>query len=88
MRGPIKATLFAEGRVGEDNFQGVWGGLKVYFGRKDKSLIRCYREDDPIDWTPEALGTLVNSATSSSTTTLVPIAPLPNPECCIDFRRQ
>jgi hypothetical protein len=77
--GPTKPALFAEARVGEGDFHGVWGGLKVYFGQKDKPLIRRHREDDPKDWTPEALGSI--RPTGSSTTTVTPIAPLPPPPC-------
>ena len=43
-------SLFVEGRVGEDNATGVWGGIRFYFGHQDKSLIRRNREDDPADW--------------------------------------
>jgi hypothetical protein len=43
------AALFAEGRLGEAGTNGVWGGLKFYFGQKDKTLIRRNREDDPDD---------------------------------------
>lgn len=39
-------SLFAEGRIGEDDYQAVWGGVRVYFGDQ-KSLIRRHREDDP-----------------------------------------
>src|SRR5665213_3832287 len=46
----VMASLFLEGRVGEDSFNGVWGGLRFYFGQKDKTLIRRQREDDPIVW--------------------------------------
>ena len=46
----VMAALFAEGRVGEESFHGVWGGLRFYFGQKDKTLIRRHREDDPINW--------------------------------------
>jgi hypothetical protein len=38
-------SLFVEGRVGEDDFKSIWAGLRVYFGTKDKSLIRRHRED-------------------------------------------
>jgi hypothetical protein len=38
--------------IGEGDASGVWGGLKFYFGQKDKPLIRRNREDDPNDnWT-------------------------------------
>jgi hypothetical protein len=38
-------SLFVEGRVGENDFKSIWAGLRVYFGTKDKSLIRRHRED-------------------------------------------
>jgi hypothetical protein len=41
------ASAFVEGRIGSGNYQGVWGGLKFYFGQTDKTLIRRHREDDP-----------------------------------------
>ena len=28
----------------------MWGGIRFYFGQKDKSLIRRHREDDPNVW--------------------------------------
>jgi hypothetical protein len=40
-------SLFVEARLGEDHYSGVWAGLRVYYGRGDKSLIRRHREDDP-----------------------------------------
>ena len=42
------AALFAEGDAGEGWYHGVWVGLRIYFGQKDKTLIRRHREDDPI----------------------------------------
>ncbi len=46
----VMASAFVEGRVGSGNFEGIWGGLRVYFGQKEKSLIRRHREDDPTTW--------------------------------------
>jgi hypothetical protein len=46
----IMASLFAEGRIGEDDYHGVWAGVRFYFGQHDKTLIRRHREDDPTDW--------------------------------------
>jgi hypothetical protein len=46
----VMAALFAEGRLGESGTSGVWGGLRFYFGQKDKTLIRRNREDDPDDY--------------------------------------
>lgn len=39
-------SLFAEGRLGEDDYQAAWGGIRFYLG-EEKSLIRRHREDDP-----------------------------------------
>ena len=54
-------ALFVEGRVGESDSSGVWGGVKLYVGQKDKSLIRRHREDDPILWSPNTLFGIINS---------------------------
>ncbi len=40
-------SLFAEGRLGEDDYASVWAGLRVYLSAEDKTLIRRHREDDP-----------------------------------------
>ncbi len=47
-------SLFAEGRIGEDDYQAVWGGVRVYFG-DEKSLMRRHREDDPDGYGDEDL---------------------------------
>lgn len=39
-------SLFAEGRLGEDDYQAAWGGIRFYLG-EEKTLIRRHREDDP-----------------------------------------
>ena len=39
-------AAFADGRIGENDYQAVFAGLRLYFG-SDKSLIRRHREDDP-----------------------------------------
>jgi len=43
------ASLFAEGLVGERGVNGARGGLRVYFGQHDKTLIDRNRQDDPED---------------------------------------
>jgi len=43
-------SLFAEGRIGKDDFVSVWTGLRVYLGAENKTLIRRHREDDPRNW--------------------------------------
>lgn len=40
-------SFFAEGRAGEDRYLAGMAGVRVYFGQKDKTLIRRHREDDP-----------------------------------------
>jgi len=66
--GSTMLAAFVEGRVGENDFHGVWGGLKVYWGQKPKSLIQRHRQDDPVNWTPETLFSITNSLTSGSST--------------------
>jgi hypothetical protein len=63
----MMASAFLEGRAGEDQFQGVWGGLRFYFGQKDKTLIRRHREDDPIIW--DTLHSIVNNYKTSGSST-------------------
>jgi hypothetical protein len=66
-------SLFAEGRAGE--YTGVWGGLKIYLGQKDKTLIRRHREDDPVQWSPESIATIANQRSQ----TPLPQPPAPPP---------
>jgi hypothetical protein len=63
----VLASAFVEGRVGEDSTYGVWGGLKFYFGPNDKPLIARHRQEDPNNWTVDTLFSILNSSTSSST---------------------
>jgi hypothetical protein len=59
-------SLFAEGRVVESGGSSVWGGLKIYFGQRDKSLIRRHREDDPPTTTQDNLQGIGNGSSSAS----------------------
>lgn len=45
--GRTMASLFANGSLLENGDGAVMGGLRVYFGQRDKTLIRRHREDDP-----------------------------------------
>lgn len=71
----VMASLFGGGQLGEgSNNYGVWGGIRVYFGQHDKSLMRRHREDDPdSDLSTDTLFGIANSlgpnSSSSSTTT-------------------
>ena len=48
--GATAVSLFAEGRLGQRGANSAIGGLKVYFGNREKSLIRRHREDDPLNY--------------------------------------
>ena len=64
----VLGSAFVEGRVGENNASGIWGGLKLYFGPNDKPLIARHRVEDPPNWNVDNLfGILGNHATSTST---------------------
>jgi hypothetical protein len=41
------ASLFAQARFAEEGHNSVVGGLRVYFGQRDKTLIDRHRQDDP-----------------------------------------
>jgi hypothetical protein len=58
----LTTTAFLEGRIGESDHHGIWGGLRYYFGKPDKTLIRRHREDDPYNWS--TLFTILNSSGS------------------------
>jgi hypothetical protein len=73
-------SLFVEGRLGDDNSQGVWGGVRFYFGQRDKTLMARHREDDPIKWTPSSLFSISNSQSKS----FVATAPCTPTEILID----
>lgn len=49
------SSAFVEGRLGEKDYKAVWGGLKVYFGGGDKTLIARHRESDPPNWLKDDL---------------------------------
>ena len=61
LNGPVMGALFVEGRVGENDFRGIWGGLRVYYGQNDKTLVQRHRQDDPNWWIPESLFSIVNT---------------------------
>jgi len=93
--GGMQASAFVEGRVGEHAFQGVWAGLKIYFGPTDKPLIARHRREDPVNWQPDPLFSIVNnhstnlnsvtntttgtSTTTSNSSSTQGIPPLPPP---------
>lgn len=78
----VMSSLFVEARIGEENFEGVWGGLKFYFGNSDKTRIRRHREDYVNKW--DNLFSILNSRTQlpatsqSRTTVFCPFGPSPS----------
>lgn len=76
--GGVMTSGFVEARLGSDAFEGIWGGLRFYFGRRDKSLIRRHREDDPIQW--DTLNAITNNENPSTSTTITPIPPTTPPK--------
>ncbi len=83
----VMGSAFIEGRVGEGEFHGIWGGLRVYFGQKDKSLIARHRQDDPNIWAVDSLFSIINSQFifgSSSSTQSCDFGPPVNGSCEFD----
>lgn len=64
--GGLMGAAFVEGRLGENDFHGVWGGLRIHFGHKDKPLIARHRQDDPNIWGVDTLFSIINSYTTNS----------------------
>jgi hypothetical protein len=80
----VMASAFVEGRVGSSNFEGIWGGLRIYFGQKDKTLIRREREDNAPAW--DKLFSLIGNARQNTTQSIqglpglaAPLTPPPPP---------
>jgi len=57
----MTGAFFAEGRVGENNMHGVWGGLTFYFGPQGKTLIEHERQETIVNRLPDSLFTITNS---------------------------
>jgi hypothetical protein len=76
----VMATAFLEGRVGERDFHGIWGGVRLYFGH-DKPLIGRHRSEDPNLW--DSLFSILNNQTQSvfQSSAVLPPLPPPPPPC-------
>lgn len=61
----MMGSAFVEARVGEDEFHGIWGGLKLYFGPTDKPLIDRHRQEDPNNWNVDNLFGILNNHSTS-----------------------
>jgi hypothetical protein len=60
------ASLFAGALFGEGGNNAVLGGVRFYFGQRDKTLIDRHRQDDPEDQFHEAIGSYYTNAPPSS----------------------
>ncbi len=60
--GGLAITGYVEGRLGERDYKAVMAGVKIYFGQKEKTLIRRHREDDPPNWLKDDMFTGSNQA--------------------------
>lgn len=76
----MMAGLFAEATAGEHADHGIWGGVRVYLGQKDKTLIRRHREDDPAVWNNGP----PSSANNGSQTTAASATSCSAPDLLID----
>ncbi len=79
--GSAAVTGFIEGRVGENDYKAVWGGLRIYLGQQDKPLIARHREDDPPNWLKDDMVASQN-AVRQGALYLPPTAPTPPSETC------
>jgi hypothetical protein len=80
------ASLFADGVIGETGLYAVRGGLRIYFGQRDKTLINRNRQDDMQLFDGMDLMSVVDGnyiarkeIESTGTTTLAPIINVPPP---------
>ena len=54
--GGTMAAFYARGSVNEHGDAAVLAGLRAYFGKRDKTLIRRHREDDPVSYMNQGVG--------------------------------
>lgn len=78
----MRMSVFAEGRLGEADYKGIMGGVKFYFGQRDKSLMARHRQDDPPISVPETLFSIVNNRSNFFTPVIAPPPPPPCSEFC------
>jgi hypothetical protein len=72
----ILGSAFVEARVGDGDFHGIWGGLKIYFGPDDKPLIARHRQEDPNNWNTDSLFGILNNHSAGGSTTAMSVCPL------------
>ncbi len=62
-------SLFVNGGIGDNDYATLYGGLRIYFGDHDKSLIWRHREDDP---GAKGIFQLLNESAQGSAPVVVP----------------
>jgi hypothetical protein len=65
--GNSAVTGFVEGRVGENDYKAVWGGVRIYLGGSDKTLISRHREDGAPNWLKDDMFASQNSVRAGAT---------------------
>jgi hypothetical protein len=65
----VLGSAFVEGRVGESDTRSIVGGVKLYFGPTDKSLIARHRKEDPNLWGLDTIFTILNSVSPGTSAT-------------------
>ncbi|AZG77628.1 hypothetical protein [Methylocystis rosea] len=65
-------TGFIESRVGENDYKAVWGGIRIYLGESDKTLISRHREDDLPNWLKDDMFASQNSVRVGATPVFFP----------------
>ncbi|HLA01733.1 MAG TPA: hypothetical protein VJ019_03135 [Aestuariivirga sp.] len=75
----LPVSLFAHGAIGDDDYATVFGGVTLYFGGEEKSLIRRHREDDPDNAISKLLVKQGDAAPVSPPTSPPPPPPPPPP---------
>ncbi|MCU0884698.1 MAG: hypothetical protein MUC44_07070 [Beijerinckiaceae bacterium] len=74
-QGGVAVAAFVDGRLGERDYKAVMGGIRVYFGQKEKTLIRRHREDDPTIWLEDEKFSAGNNAKKGVTAGPAPACP-------------
>jgi hypothetical protein len=68
----ILGSAFVEARFFESDVNGVWGGVKFYFGPNDKPLMARHRQEDPNNWNLDSLYSITNNGSTTGSTTTSP----------------
>src|SRR5207245_437544 len=79
-------AAFLEGRAGESDFHGVWGGVRVYWGQEDKSPSTRHHEDNSNSWSVDTLFNIINSYRQKFTPPACPSGEVLADDVCVRTR--